>query len=586
MTFRKSLPRTAFEITAAAMLFAVLFFSAAGNFRSPVVLEIGIERRQPVQPLLWVDGKAIVPQLKNSSRFQTFRFALPREEAGDMRLSLHTAGTTISLRRMSLAVLFRKIDFSLNQMRRIFAHLQGVQKIEVKKNSIEFQLSDRQPLLVFSRDILPSVTRMSRDRTWVAVRSLAGALALFLFLHSFSLARFRFRNSSKIEVCMAGCFLLLLLLPFAAAVLRLPDPYALNEKRELAPRPEFIPGGMERFPRAFDDYFNDHFRFRPLLIRLHNLSRVRWFGVSPIPQVVIGKKGWLYYARENLVRNVIDYYRTAVPFTAAEMEKWRMALEARRNWLASRGIHYLVVMVPNKSTIYPEYLPAGIWPIHPQSRLDQLLGYLRSHSTHLLPVLDLRPALLHAKSGQRLYHKTDSHWNDAGAFVAYQQILQELGRIYPALHPRSLADFSIKNTMTSGGDLAVMLGFPDILKEEQITLLPRIPPRAVISEPSRKISPWVMRSATESSVAAPLKVLMLRDSFGHELMNFLSEHFARIVYHWDVRLNFDTELIEREKPDVVIEEMVERFLLGSTPEPLDRNRARPSPESDWGDSGN
>jgi len=240
-------------------------------------------------------------------------------------------------------------------------------------------------------------------------------------------------------------------------------------------------------------------------------------------------------------------------------------------------------MVPNKSTIYPEYLPSGLHQIRPQSRLDQLLDYLRTRST--FRILDLRPALVAAKSGGRLYHKTDSHWNDAGAFVAYRQILRELGRIYPVLHPRPLSDFFVKNETTPGGDLAIMLGFPDILKEEQVILEPRTGPRAVISEPSRKISPWVMRSATESPVAAPLKVLMLRDSFGHELMNFLSEHFARIVYHWDVRFIFDTSLIEREKPDIVIEEMVERFLLGSTPEPLDQNRAPASLESDRGNSG-
>ena len=279
-----------------------------------------------------------------------------------------------------------------------------------------------------------------------------------------------------------------------------------------------------------------------------------------------------------------------VPFSAGEMEKWRMALEARRDWLASRGIGYLVVMVPNKSTIYPEYLPSGLHRMRPQSRLDQLLDYLRTRST--FRILDLRPALVAAKSGGRLYHKTDSHWNDAGAFVAYRQILGELGRIYPALHPRPLADFSVKCETTPGGDLAIMLGFPDILKEEQVILEPRTGPRAVISEPSRKISPWVMRSATECLTASPLRAVMFRDSFGHQLMNFLSEHFARIVYNWDVRLiavrnefRFDTSLIEREKPDIVIEEVVERFLLGSTPEPLDRNRTPAFPESDGGNPG-
>ena len=264
------------------------------------------------------------------------------------------------MRRISLAVPLRTIGFSPVQIKKIFAPLSGVQKTEIKENAVEFAFSAKEPLLVFSRGMLPSIERLSRDRTWVVIRSLALSLAFLLFLRSFTLTRWRLLRTLGIFTGMVLVFFVLLILPFAASVLRMPDPWTLDEKRELASRPEIDPGNLAEFPRAFDEFFTDRFRFRSLLIRAHNLTRVLGFGVSPIPQVVIGKRGWLFYGRENATRNVIDYYRSVVPFTPAELENWRKTLEARRDWLATRGIAYLVVMVPNKSTIYPEYLPAGV----------------------------------------------------------------------------------------------------------------------------------------------------------------------------------------------------------------------------------
>jgi hypothetical protein len=51
---------------------------------------------------------------------------------------------------------------------------------------------------------------------------------------------------------------------------------------------------------------------------------------------------------------------------------------------------------------------------------------------------------------------------------------------------------------------------------------------------------------------------MLRDSFTSHLAPFVSEHFRRAVYLW--QRSFDYEAIERERPDVVIEEFGERML--------------------------
>ena len=54
------------------------------------------------------------------------------------------------------------------------------------------------------------------------------------------------------------------------------------------------------------------------------------------------------------------------------------------------------------------------------------------------------------------------------------------------------------------------------------------------------------------------KLLMFRDSFAVYLMPYLDEHFSRSVYVWTPILIPD--IIEKEKPDIVVQEIMELFL--------------------------
>ncbi|MFY9708086.1 MAG: hypothetical protein WAJ95_19390, partial [Desulfobacterales bacterium] len=59
-----------------------------------------------------------------------------------------------------------------------------------------------------------------------------------------------------------------------------------------------------------------------------------------------------------------------------------------------------------------------------------------------------------------------------------------------------------------------------------------------------------------------LRAVVFRDSFFETIIPFIAEDFNRIVYIWK---QYDQaimkELIEQQKPQIVIEEMVERLLI-------------------------
>jgi hypothetical protein len=323
------------------------------------------------------------------------------------------------------------------------------------------------------------------------------------------------------------------------------------------PNLSLIKSHPQAFLKGIELYYNDHFGFRNTLIQAYSITKVLGMGESPSPKVIVGKKGWLFLRTDGGF-NELDYYRSISPFTPEQLADWKRTLEQKNNLLASQGIRYIFVIAPNKTTIYPEFLPESINRVRQESRLDQLVAYLRANSNVI--ILDLRDSLLAAKSKNLIYARRDTHWNDLGAFVAYQEIIKRLAIWYPNLKALPRSDFEL-NVSYDDSDLINMVGLTDILKDEILELIPRNPRLAnridgEIYKPD--VPKFQQPFATELQDSSLPRVVMFRDSFTSALSPFLSEHFKRILYLWQ---DFDLEVVKKERPDIVIEEMVERRLM-------------------------
>jgi hypothetical protein len=358
--------------------------------------------------------------------------------------------------------------------------------------------------------------------------------------------------------CMALLFLLFISLPLLNQVFRFIRPYEIVEKRKLAERPAFDPRRPLFFFRDFEDYYNDHFTFRTRWVHWNNLLSYKIFHASASDNVVIGKRDWLFLGNINKYFDEVDYYRNLRPFTAGELRYWRILLEERRDWLKRRGIHYLFTIAPDKSTIYPEFMPNSIRKINPRSRLDQLVAYLDRHSS--LKILDLRPALRAAKKTRPAYHRTDTHWNDWGAYVAYRAIIGRLRQDFPFIRPRPLSQYRIERPEFRKGDLTLMLTLPDIFWENKWQITPMFPLQARASRDSDSNI-----SVHTCAAGALPAALMVHDSFAFPLKQFLSEDFSKIVYVWNWSLGFFPRIIREEGVKVVIDEMAEFSLLNRLP---------------------
>jgi hypothetical protein len=334
---------------------------------------------------------------------------------------------------------------------------------------------------------------------------------------------------------------------------------------------------IAQWPDAFQKYFDDHFAFRQALIAAR--AAVLWHGLhtSSSNTVIAGRGDWLFYGDDGAMQ---DYVQEK-PLTAHDLQVWQQSLQRTRNWLAGRGVRFLFVLAPDKQMVYPELMPASLRRLSDASAADQFLAYMRAHST--VEIVDLRPGLVAAKRQELLYHHYDTHWNDRGALVGYQQIAARLERWFPSIHPLTRDDF-VTSPLAPSGDRTTMLGLVDDGKRSMPGLVPKRGWTSRVIEPVRPdpygedgtVVTEVVQDPQGGPAALP-RAVMFRDSFGSRLIPYLSEHFSRILYQW--QKDIDPQLIIDEHPDVVIYEMVGRHFYTYLPTPElipNPRRARPS----------
>lgn len=337
------------------------------------------------------------------------------------------------------------------------------------------------------------------------------------------------------------------------------DPGA--ENREMAAFPSFdgTVTSLEAFPAGFDAWFADHFGFRSTLVSWDAWLRLFLFDTSSSPQVIVGRDRWLFYADDGAGEDI----GSTAPLSTGELRNWRDALVRAREWLNHQGIAFVFTIAPDKHAVYPEQLPAGIERVASVSRMEQVLAEL----SDLDFALDLRPALSAAKARERIYHVTDTHWNERGLLVAYQAIIDAARRQHPSVPPAwPRSDFKEELKTTDAGDLGGMLGLKRVLHEERLLLTPKRPRLARAVEPrGAGLTEELGRLVTEIPGSTLPRAVIFRDSFVSPMVPFLSEHFSRAVYLW--QNDFDAAVIRAERPDVVIQEIVGRHLYTFVPSP-------------------
>ncbi len=316
---------------------------------------------------------------------------------------------------------------------------------------------------------------------------------------------------------------------------------------------------VQQFPQQLNNYYADHFGGRSLLTRWYSkLWQLSGF-IPPEADVIAGKQDWLFLGKimpgyTKYDDPIGDVMRNQ-PYSDHALKQLVNRMEQFRKKLQAHNIQYLFFIAPNKHSIYREYLPDYISPQAKFTATDQLLQYLQQHSQ--IDSIDMRPALMSAKEQQQLYFKTDSHWNDQGANIAQFEIMQWLQKQYP--NQIKAEKYPSERFLPSGrlnGDLNRLLRQDHETEAfEQIHFISKCQPTPQINH----LNP--LNAHHFFCPKNQLDALIFGDSFLIALQPFLSREFRHSIFLLE-KISFDEllNIIEKNPPDIVIHEIVERAL--------------------------
>ena len=267
---------------------------------------------------------------------------------------------------------------------------------------------------------------------------------------------------------------------------------------------------------------------------------------SPVPQVIIGGGGRLFYAGYGDGVDITDF-SGHYPFAAAQLDASVAQSLARRQQYAAAGAHYLRrARAKQADDLSGRHCPdAGP---HVPGLYDAVARKLGGRSD--LDVLDLRP-ILRAHKDEPDYYATDSHWNANGGFWRPARLSTARAR---GSRPSSHCAAAITRSATTKARAATS---PPCWRWS--TTSPTTWTYTRHGGDTKQLLSSVIDNQYERPTHPGPHVLLLGDSFGGAVAPLLGDVFGRVRRYYSARTGNDPKIFAAEKPDLVVLLLVERY---------------------------
>ena len=346
-------------------------------------------------------------------------------------------------------------------------------------------------------------------------------------------------KNKRLAVCTIIGFLTLTLIPNIIMLTGLEEKSKFNKTTHY---PEINAKNPRNTLSSIKYYYLSNHGLKSTFINTYIEIKKNILHENPIPyRVVEGKEKWYFLGNFN--NNILDNTFGFKIYSDVDLYRMKQNLIDLKLYLKSIGVDFYLVIAPNKSTIYREKLPYSF----PENKTpySQFLSKIKIEDS--LNIIDLRPVLTKLKDSTQLYHKTDTHWNHFGAYIAYNEVINNINKTHDVIKPTSLNHFLAKKDCLEG-DISRMI---NINTKESITRYKTNTSSLVeISEDNDDFTSF-------SNQEKDLKLLMYRDSFANNLIDYFNSSFNEVVYY-RYNIGIKKSDIIKTKPDVFILEVGER----------------------------
>lgn len=335
------------------------------------------------------------------------------------------------------------------------------------------------------------------------------------------------------KIAYVSAFLLLFALPGIVSLFRKNNAIGNEEKKNLDG------ATYTSFSDRFDDYFSTGFGFRNELVDINNSLKYAIFKQSGAEDVIVGRDGWFFYQSA-----LHDYIGKSV-LSDSKINRIVKILSMTAEYANSQGVDFIFVAPPNKMEIYGDKMPYYYREDASDGNYEKLFEGLASSNVKFV---DLKNVLRDAadKSDDIIYHKEDSHWNNLGASVAYNSIMDALNK---ESTDYSSLDYSFRQDFK--GDLYAML-FPNKNHKDMQAYFD-MPDRFYYTSNFKGNDDIIIKSQNDDGQG---NLVMFRDSFGNALHTFFANDFEQAMF--TRALPYD--MINIGNADTVVVELVERNL--------------------------
>lgn len=269
---------------------------------------------------------------------------------------------------------------------------------------------------------------------------------------------------------------------------------------------------------------------------------------------VIGYDGYLFlYSGSNVL---IDQYKKRDP---ERENKWLRLFGNNIAYFENRSTAFLQVIIPEKQTMVPGCFPVAIeTPTHTYKVIRE---YLNSPAASKFSI-DAYDILDKKSKRKQVFKKADTHMAYHGVESIICAIFTKLGYEPPVLPIKFYriwkeGDLGQKFLTTV---LAEDLEVPD----EDSWAFAKIKPKLIFDNKLEDKHVGIKRIYTNDKAVVDKYVMVFGSSStggGDDplhLLWWLSRYFSKVYFIWQINIEFD--LIEQEKPDIVLFQTIERFL--------------------------
>ena len=275
-----------------------------------------------------------------------------------------------------------------------------------------------------------------------------------------------------------------------------------------------------------------------------------------------GKNSQLFYTL------TLPFYlgqRVAPPETLASAKGYITARLQQIRATTGKNTEIIYVICPNPVAIYYDYVNDYI-PQHKSwdTPAAQLAAYMKDvDGVHFA---DVYSALM-AHRDEPLFHQTDTHWTEVGAYYAYQQMMGIVKQNFKNAGIWQPGDFTLTFKREVGGDLTSSVTALPGAYEWTPYLTPKFAsnlrgPFFAIKRATSAVGVNVGAYPTSSTIPNPdLPVgYLIGDSYGANFLPFAALGFRELYMNPGVLWNYtiDPAILQEKKPDYIIFVYTER----------------------------